>query len=53
MRIEEIKKAFRVLFRSGLNTKQAVEELKNNFKGNKDIEHIIKFIGESRRGIVK
>lgn len=53
MRIEEIKKAFRILFRSGLNTKQALEKLKNDFKGNKDIERIIKFISESRRGIVK
>ena len=52
-RIGEIKKAFRILFRSGFNTKQAVEELKNDFKGNKDIEHIIKFISESKRGIVK
>ncbi|MBN1693919.1 acyl-ACP--UDP-N-acetylglucosamine O-acyltransferase [candidate division WOR-3 bacterium] len=53
MRIEEIKKAFRVLFRSGLNTKQAVEKLKDDFKDNKDVEHIIKFVNESRRGIVK
>jgi UDP-N-acetylglucosamine acyltransferase len=52
-RIEEIKKAFRILFRSGLNTKQAIEELKKDLKDNKDIEHIIKFISESRRGIVK
>jgi len=52
-RIEEIKKAFRILFRSGLNTKQSVEKLKDDFKGNKDIEHIIEFINESRRGIVK
>jgi UDP-N-acetylglucosamine acyltransferase len=52
-RIKEIKKAFRILFRSKLNTKQAVEELKNDFDGNEDIERIIKFISESRRGIVK
>jgi UDP-N-acetylglucosamine acyltransferase len=52
-RIEEIKKAFRILFRSGLNTKKALEKLKKEFKGNKDIEHIIGFINESRRGIVK
>ena len=52
-RIEEIKKAFRILFRSGLNTKQAVEKLKNDFKENKDIKRIIKFINESKRGIVK
>lgn len=52
-RIEGIKRAFRILFRSGLNTTQAVEKLKNDFKDNKDIEHIIRFIKESKRGIVK
>jgi UDP-N-acetylglucosamine acyltransferase len=52
-RIGEIKKAFRILFRSNLNTKQAVKKLKEEFEGNKDIEHIIKFISESKRGIVK
>jgi UDP-N-acetylglucosamine acyltransferase len=52
-RIEAIKEAFRLLFRSGFNTKQAVEKLKERFNDNKDIQHIIKFIGESRRGIVK
>ncbi len=53
MRIEEIKRAFHILFRSGFNTTQAVEKLKNDFKDNKDIEHIIRFIKESKRGIVK
>lgn len=52
-RIEGIKRAFRILFRSGLNTTQAVEKLKNDFKDNKDIERIIRFIKESKRGIVK
>ena len=52
-RIEAIKKAFRLLFRSGLNTKQAIEKLKESFNDNKDIQHIIEFIGESKRGIVK
>jgi UDP-N-acetylglucosamine acyltransferase len=52
-RIEDIKEAFRILFRSRLNTKQAVEKLKEDFEGNKDIEHIIKFINDSGRGIIK
>ncbi len=52
-RIDEIKKAFRILFGSKLNTSQAVEKLKNDFKNNKDIERIIKFINKSRRGIIK
>jgi UDP-N-acetylglucosamine acyltransferase len=52
-RIDAIKKAFRIMFRSKLNTSQAVEKLRNDFKNNKDIERIIKFINESRRGIIK
>ncbi len=53
MRIEEIKKAFRILFRSGLNTKQAVEKLEDDSKNNRDVERIIEFINKSRRGIIK
>jgi UDP-N-acetylglucosamine acyltransferase len=52
-RIGEIKKAFRILFRSKLNTKQAVQKLKSEFHGNEDIEHIIDFISKSKRGILK
>jgi UDP-N-acetylglucosamine acyltransferase len=52
-RIEEIKKAFRILFRLKLNTKQALKKLKEEFQGNEDVDHIIKFISESKRGILK
>lgn len=52
-RIEDIKKAYRILFRSNLNTKQALKHLEEEFNGNKDIERIITFINKSKRGIVK
>jgi len=52
-RIEIIKKAFRILFRLNLNTKQALERLEEEFRGNNDIERIITFINKSKRGIVK
>jgi len=52
-RLDEIKKAFRILFRSKLNTNQAVGKLKEEFKDNKDIVRIINFINQSKRGIVK
>lgn len=52
-RIENIKNAFRILFRSNLNTKQAVDKLKEEFYENEDIEKIITFINKSKRGIVK
>jgi UDP-N-acetylglucosamine acyltransferase len=51
--IENIKNAYRTLFRSNLNTKQAIEKLMEEFDGNKDIERIINFINKSKRGIVK
>lgn len=51
--IEAIKQAFRILFRSNLNTKQAIQRLEEEFNGNKDIEKIIFFINKSKRGIVK
>ncbi|MCK4420177.1 acyl-ACP--UDP-N-acetylglucosamine O-acyltransferase [candidate division WOR-3 bacterium] len=52
-RIERIKEAFRILFRSNLNTGQALKKLKEEFKGDEDIERIITFIKGSRRGIIK
>lgn len=51
--IENIKKAYRILFRSNLNTKQAIKKLIEEFDRNKDIERIINFINKSKRGIVK
>ncbi len=47
-----IKNAYKILFRSGKNVSQAVEELAE-FKDNKDIEEIINFINSSERGIIK
>lgn len=52
-RIENIKQAYRILFRSKLNTGQALKKLKAEFGGDEDIERIIAFINNSRRGIVK
>lgn len=54
-RIKSIKEAFKILFRSNLNTSTAVEKLKEEFSDNKDIEKIIKFIENDKksRGLVK
>lgn len=48
-----IKDAFRILFRSNLNTKQAIEKIKEEIPMNKDIRMLIEFIETSKRGIVK
>ena len=52
-RREVIKDAFRILFRSNLNTKQAIEKIKEEIPMNKDIRMLIEFIETSKRGIVK
>ncbi len=47
----EIKEAYRLLYRSGLNTTQALEAIKKNMKSS-EVAHFVKFIEESKRGII-
>lgn len=48
-----LKRAFRILFRSKLNTAQAVDELQNGFPQTPEIKHLVEFIQSSKRGINK
>lgn len=48
-----LKKAFKLLFRSKLNTTQALDELKNGFPQTAEIKHLVNFIESSTRGIKK
>ncbi len=49
-----IKEAFKILFRSGLNTSQALEKIKNELPSdNEELNHLINFIKSSRRGFIK
>ena len=52
-RIDTLKKIFKILFRSNLNTSQAVVRIKKEFGNFKDVEHLIGFIEKSKRGICK
>ncbi len=52
-RISVIKKAYRILFRSGLLKKNAIEKLRKEFEGNPDIEMLIKFVETTKRGVAK
>ncbi len=51
-RIEPIKKAYRLIYRSGLNVSQALARIKDEMEINDDIRHIIQFIESSERGII-
>lgn len=50
-RIDKIKEAFRILFWSGLNTKDAIEKLRDY--NDEDIKYLINFIEQSKRGITR
>ncbi len=46
----EIKEAYRLLYRSGLNVGQALKEIETHFHS-AEIKHLLSFIRESKRGI--
>lgn len=48
---DEIKQAYKLLYRSGMNVSQAVLAMKKNFKS-EEVRHIIRFIETSERGIL-
>lgn len=51
--IEEIKKAYNILFRSHLGLSEATERLKKEMPGSAHAARFIKFIGESKRGLIR
>ncbi len=52
-RISAIKTAYRLLFRSGLLKREAIERLRKEFEGNEDIELLVRFIETTKRGVAK
>ena len=51
--VRRIREAYRLLYRSKLNVKQAVEEIRKTLWGTGEIEHLVKFIENSGRGIIR
>jgi UDP-N-acetylglucosamine acyltransferase len=51
--IRSLKEAYRVLYRSNLNTKQAIEELSKSFGEVKEVGQLIAFVEGSQRGIIR
>ena len=52
-RIEAIQQAIRLLTQSKLNTSQALEQIRQTYDRNEDIEALMKFVESSERGVVK
>lgn len=52
-RRQNIKRAFKILFREGLTVQEAVEKMSQTFPGDKDIERLINFVKGSSRGFLR
>ncbi len=53
LRINTIRKAFRLLLQSHLNTSQAVEAISKEVSESEEISYLLQFIKNSKRGIIK
>jgi UDP-N-acetylglucosamine acyltransferase len=51
--VKWIKEAFRLIYRSKQNTRQAVEAIRQELPQNEEIMQIIEFIEQSQRGIIR
>ncbi len=51
--LKAIKEAFRLIYRSKLNTRQAIEAVRNQIEPREEVTHLIEFIEKSERGIIR
>ncbi|MBI4746131.1 MAG: acyl-ACP--UDP-N-acetylglucosamine O-acyltransferase [Deltaproteobacteria bacterium] len=49
----EIKKAYKLLFRSGLTTQEALSRIKTEVRDTKEIQEFVRFVEGSKRGIAR
>ena len=52
-KIKAIKEAFRLIYRAKLNTGQALEAVRQQLAQSEEVQHILQFIEESERGIIR
>jgi UDP-N-acetylglucosamine acyltransferase len=50
---QEIKKAYKILYRSNLNISQAIERMDQELDASKEIEHFLRFLRNAQRGICR
>jgi UDP-N-acetylglucosamine acyltransferase len=51
--LRALKEAYRLLYRSNLNVKQAVEAIRKEIPGNAEVEELCIFVETSQRGIIR
>ncbi len=52
-KIDALKKAYRIIFQSGLRTKQALQKVRSKGLLTPEVEHLVQFIESSQRGICR
>ena len=50
--IRELKRAYRLFFRSELNVSQAMERARSELHPNPEVDHFLRFLEDSQRGVV-
>ena len=50
--VRELKRAYRLFFRSELNVSQAMERARSELHAVADVEHFLRFLEDSGRGVV-
>src|SRR5438067_3153171 len=51
--VKWIKEAFRLIYRSKYNTRQAIEAIRNELPSSLEVNQIVEFIDQSERGIIR
>ena len=51
--VRALKEAYRILYRGDLNVAQAVEQMRSQLPDLREVEHVIAFVAQSARGIIK
>ncbi len=51
--VNNLKKAYRLIFRSGLTVEKALEQLESEIQNSAEVNHLITFIKASKRGIAR
>jgi UDP-N-acetylglucosamine acyltransferase len=51
--VNALKRAYRILFQSSLNTSQAMEKIETEIRGCEEVAYLLSFIRSSERGVVK
>jgi UDP-N-acetylglucosamine acyltransferase len=51
--IEALRKAYRIIFQSGLRTKEALRRVREEVPNSPEVEHLVAFIESSQRGVCR